>query len=184
MTSQMDDFETRCTKTLDVFKRDLSRIRGGKASGALLEGVVVDYYGSTVPLNQLGNITAPEPRMITIQVYDNGAIESIEKAILQADLGLNPSTEGNVIRVMVPSLTEERRKEFIKKVGKMAEECRVSVRNSRRDRIGTLKKQQKDKDISEDEMHKGQDVVQKATDAHIKEIDALLASKEKEMMEV
>ncbi len=188
MTGNLDtilgDLSDKCKETLEYLQTELSRIRSGRANTALLEGVQVDYYGSTVPLQQLGLISAPEARLLTIQVYDAGAVDSIEKAIQQADLGLNASRDGSLIRVPIPALTEERRKEFVKKLHKIAEEGKVAVRNHRRDAIDTLKKQEKDKDISEDDLAKGKDEVQKVTDTYTQEVDKLLAEKEKEMMEV
>ena len=178
------ELESNCEKTVEQFKKDLARMRTGRASAAMIEGVKVDYYGSQVPLQQLGSINVPEPRMITIQVFDAGAVESIEKAIMQADLGLNPSRDGNMIRINIPALTEERRKQLIKQLHKDTEDFRLTVRNHRRDAIDVLKKQQKDKEISEDDLHKGQENVQKVTDKYIAQIDTLLADKEKEMMEV
>ncbi|RMG45545.1 MAG: ribosome recycling factor [Candidatus Dadabacteria bacterium] len=181
---EYDQLEEECKKTVDFFKRDIARMRTGRASTGLLEGIQVDYYGSKVPINQLGNIAVPEPRMITVQVYDAGAVESVEKAIMSADLGLNPSRDGNLIRINIPALTEERRKELVKKLHKLAEETRVSMRNHRRDAIDLLKKKLKEKEISEDDMHRSQEDIQKITDKYIKEIDRLLQVKEEEIMEV
>ncbi len=173
-----------CKKTVESFKKELSKMRTGRASSSLLEGIKADYYGTMTPLNQLANISTPEPRVIAIQVYDKGAVEAIMKAIRASDLGLNPSNEGQTVRVILPSLTEERRKELIKKLKDVAEENRVFIRNHRRDAIDIIKKQVKDKAINEDESKKAQEEVQKVTDTFTKEIDTLLGQKEKEMMEV
>lgn len=179
-----NDIERQCEDTIEFFRQELSRMRGGRASTSLLEGVMVDYYGSAVPLRQLGLINAPEPRLLTIQVYDHGAVEAVEKAIQQADLGLNPMREGNLVRIAIPALTEERRKELAKKLHKGAEEAKVSIRNHRRDAIDALKKQEKDKSISEDDLTRGKDEIQKTIDRYIVKVDELLNQKEKEMMEV
>jgi len=184
MTTDPAQLKEKCKKTIEAYKKELSRLRTGRANSSLLEGVFVDYYGTSTPLIQLGNITVPEPRMISIQVYDKGAVESVMKAIGAADLGLNPSNEGNNIRVILPSLTEERRKEMIKKLKDIAEDNRITVRNHRREANDVIKQQVKDKEISEDDSKRLQDDVQKATDQFIKEIDSLLTQKEKEMMEV
>ena len=156
-------------------------MRGGRASSQMLEGIMVDYYGSQTPIRQLGMINTPEPRLITIQVYDGGAVDGVEKAIRQADLGLNPARDGNLIRVNIPALTEERRKELIKKLHKMGEETKVAIRNHRRDSIDEIKK---DKSISEDESRRLQEDIQKVVDAAGKDADAVIAAKEKEMLAV
>jgi len=184
MAGEYADLETKCTDSIEHFKRELTRMRSGRASTGLLEGLMVDYYGTQTPLQQLGLLNAPEARLITIQVYDTNAVESVEKAILQSDLGLNPSRDGNLIRINIPTLTEERRQELVKKINRMAEDAKVSIRNHRRDTIDSLKKQQKAKEISEDDLHRSMDDVQKIADDHIKGIETLLADKEKEMMEV
>lgn len=184
MSSQFENFKSQCLKGLEHFKKELSRLRSGRAAPSLLEGLQVEYYGSNVPLQQLGLVNAPEPRMLTIQVYDQGALESIEKAIQQSDLGLNPSRDGSMIRVVIPSLNEERRKDLIKKVSKMAEETRVALRNLRRDEIEGVKKKTKNKEMSEDDGRKAQEEIQKILDKHIADVDAAAAGKEKELMEV
>lgn len=168
-------------KSIDHFKKELGRVRSGRATTTLLEGVTVDYYGSQCPLVQLALVAAPEPRMLTVQVYDRGAVESVEKAILQADLGLNPSRDGTTLRIVVPALTDERRKEIVKKLHKEGEEARVAVRNIRRHAIDTLKKREKDKEVTEDELRRGQQDVQKITDGFIAAIDQLLKKKEEEV---
>jgi ribosome recycling factor len=184
MTAHFPDLEDKCKKTVEHFKKDLSHMRTGRASAALFEGIHVDYYGSSVPLQQLGLVNTPEPRLVTIQVYDPGAVEAVEKSILQSDLGLNPSRDGNLLRIAIPHLTEERRKDLIKKSHKMAEETRIAIRNNRRDAIEHLKKREKSKEVSEDELHRGQEEIQKITDKYTKDVDLIVAAKEKEMMEV
>ena len=181
---QYAEFESKCKKTIEHFKREISHVRTGRASAALFEGIHVDYYGSSVPLQQLGLVNTPESRLVTIQVYDPGAVESVEKAILQSDLGLTPSRDGNLIRINIPHLTEERRKELIKKLHKMGEETRVILRGNRHEAIDLIKKKVKSKELSEDDQRRGQDEIQKITDTYSKEIDVVLAVKEKEMMEV
>lgn len=178
------NLKDQCEESIKHFKLELSRMRTGRAQGSLLEGIMVDYYGSPTPLLQLGLINAPEPRMLTVQVYDQSAVESVEKAIRQADLGLNPSRDGGVVRVIIPSLTEERRKELVKKLHKTAEEAKIAIRNHRRDQIDSLKKQEKDKKLSSDDLRRGQDEVQKLTDKYTADIDVLLHGKEKEITEV
>jgi ribosome recycling factor len=184
MSSQFDTYKSLCAKALDHYKKELSRLRSGRATPSILEGLMVDYYGSRVSLQQLGMVSAPEPRMLTIQVYDGGAMEAIEKGIQQSDLGLNPSRDGSLIRVMIPALNEERRKDLIKKVNKMAEETRVALRNLRRDEVEGVKKKVKSKELSEDDSRRAQDEIQKIVDKFIADVDAAAAAKEKEMMEV
>ncbi|MGB3210499.1 MAG: ribosome recycling factor [Desulforhopalus sp.] len=171
-------------KSVEAFKKELAKVRTGRASLAILDGISVDAYGSSMPLNQVGTITIPESRMIVIQPWDPQMLAAIEKAILKSDIGLNPIGDGKVIRLNIPQLTEERRKELVKSVKKIAEEFRVAIRNIRRDAIETLKKQKKDKEISEDELFKFQDEVQSETDLYINQIDEVTANKEKEVMEV
>ena len=184
MTSHFPELEDKCKKTIEHFRREVSHMRTGRASAALFENIQVEYYGSHVPLQQLALVNAPEPRLVTIQVYDPGAVEAVEKAILQSDLGLNPSRDGNLLRLAIPHLTEERRKELIKKLHKMGEETRVALRNNRREAIEALKKRQKDKQISEDDLRRGQEEIQKVSDQYHKDVDTVVAAKEKEMMEV
>jgi ribosome recycling factor len=171
-------------KSVVAFKKELSKIRTGRASLAILDGIFVDAYGSSMPLNQVGSITIPESRMIVIQPWDPQMLPAIEKAILKSDIGLNPIGDGKVIRLNIPQLTEERRKDLVKSVRKIAEEFRVAIRNIRREAIEVLKKQKKDKEISEDELFKFQDETQSETDSFIKQIDEVTANKEKEVMEV
>lgn len=176
--------EDRMKKSVEVLRDELARIRTGKATTALLDGIKVDYYGTMTPLRQLANISTPDIHTITVQPYDKGAIHAIEKAILNANLGLNPTNDGNVIRVPIPPLNEERRRELVKLVKKFAEDARIAVRNVRRDAIEHLKKAEREEHFSEDERKRGEQESQKLTDRYIKEIDALVALKEKEIMEV
>ena len=184
MTSKViTDTDKKMNKAITAFKRDLAHVRTGRASTALLEGITVDYYGTQMPLNQVASIAVPESRLITVQPWDNNVLEDIEKAIMTSDLGLTPTSDGKIIRVNIPALTEERRKDLVKIVKKMAEDSRIAIRNSRRDAIDKLKDQKKNKEISEDEMYKLQDEIQKLTDEHIKQIDEILQKKDKEIME-
>lgn len=178
------EMSDKMDKSVDTFKNELAKVRTGRASLAILDGISVDAYGSGMPLNQVGTITIPESRLIAIQPWDPQMVPAIEKAILKSDIGLTPVSDGKIIRLSIPQLTEERRKELVKMVKKTAEEFRVAVRNVRRDAIETLKKQKKSGDISEDDLFKLQDEAQKETDSHIKDIDDALANKEKEVMEV
>jgi ribosome recycling factor len=171
-------------KSLEAFRQELTKIRTGRASLSLLDGIKVEAYGSPMPLNQVGTLTIPESRQIVIQPWDPQLMGAIEKAILKSELDLTPVNDGKVIRINIPQLTEERRKEFVKVVKKVAEEYRVAIRNHRRDAIDTLKKQKKNKEISEDDQFKLQDEVQKETDIFIKKIDVVAADKENEVMEV
>ena len=171
-------------KSLEAFKQELTKIRTGRASLSLLDGIKVEAYGSPMPLNQVGTLTIPESRQIVIQPWDPQLMSGIEKAILKSDLGLTPVNDGKVIRINIPQLTEERRKELVKVVKKIAEEYRVAVRNHRRDAIDILKKQKKNKEVSEDEQFRLQDEAQKETDSFIKKIDKVAAEKENEVMEV
>ncbi len=178
------DLQKELDKTVTAFRKDLSKVRTGRASTALLEGIMVDYYGTPTPLNQLGNLSVPQPRLLVIQAYDRGAMGNIEKAILKADLGLTPNNDGKVIRIPIPELSEERRRELVKHVKKVAEEFRVSVRNHRRVMIDKLKEIQKGKEITEDDLKQGQEQVQKLTDEFIGRVDKVLKTKEDEIMEV
>lgn len=184
MSEVLNELDEKCKKSVEHFKQELLKMRGSRANTGLVENLQIDYYGSRVPLNQVGLINAPEPRLLTVQVYDQGAVELVEKAIMQSNLGLNPSRDGNLIRIAVPALNEERRKKLIKALHSMAEEAKVSVRRNRKDAIDMLKKQEKDKEISEDELRKLTDEVQKFVDKSVDEISKLMEAKEKEMMEV
>jgi ribosome recycling factor len=174
----------RMDGAVEVLNRELSGLRTGRASINLLDSVKVDAYGTPTPINQIGNINVPEARMLTVQVWDNSMIKSAEKAIRDAGLGLNPAVDGQLIRIPLPPLNEERRQELTKIAAKYAEEARISVRNVRRDAMEALKKSEKDGDISEDEHRRLSDEVQKVTDTHIKKIDEVLALKQKDIMQV
>ncbi len=171
-------------KALEAMRREFSGVRTGKASPALLDVVRVDAYGSKMPLNQVASVSAPEPRMLIVQPWDKGLVPVVEKAIRNAELGLNPATDGGVIRVPIPALNEERRREMVRMLHKIAEEGRVAVRHARQEANKSLKQQQSDSDLSEDEARRQMDDVQKITDEYIGKIDHLLKSKEEEVMEV
>ncbi|MEX2584405.1 MAG: ribosome recycling factor [Gemmatimonadota bacterium] len=169
---------------IEALRREFSSVRTGKASPALLDTIRVEAYGSHMPLNQVATVSAPEPRMLVVQPWDRAMLGPVEKAIQTADLGLNPSNDGKIVRVPIPALTEERRREYVKLLHKMAEEARVSVRHARKEANDDVKRLQKDGEVSEDEARRRQDEVQKATDRHIESIDELLRHKEAEVMEV
>ena len=171
-------------KTRDFFQRDMLSLRAGRANPQILDRITVDYYGTPTPLKQMGNINSPEPRLLTIALWDVKAIPLVEKAIQKSDLGMNPSNDGKLIRLVVPELNEERRKELTKVVRKGAEEAKVAIRGARRDAMEQVKKLKKDSKITEDDQRKAEDELQKITDAQIKEIDKIAAEKEKEIMEV
>lgn len=176
--------DERMKKVINAFQRELATLRAGRATPALLDRIEVDYYGAITPLNQMAGITAPESRLLVIQPWDKQSLGDIEKAILKSDLGLTPTNDGNVIRLSIPQLTEERRKDLVKFVRKKAEESKVSIRNIRRDANESVKQLEKNSDISEDERRRAQDYIQEITDKKIVEIDEALDLKEKEMMEV
>jgi ribosome recycling factor len=178
------DSAQRMEKAIDNTRHELAKIRTGKASPALLDTVRVDYYGSMVPLSQVASISTPEPRLITLQPWEKKMITAIEKAIQQSDLGLNPVNDGNIIRLPIPQLTEERRKELVRLCHKLVEEGRIAIRNIRRDANDKLKKSEKSHDISEDQCHTAMDEIQELTDKCITEIDTILKHKEDEVMEV
>ena len=177
--------ETRekMSKTLTALKNELKKVRTGRASLSLLDGIRADYYGTPTPLNQMASLSVPESRLITIQPWDVTAIKEIEKAILKSDLGLTPANDGKLIRISIPPLTEDRRKEIVKSVHKMCEDKKIAIRNIRRDSNEMLKMLKKDGDISEDDSFKAQDKVQKITDEHISLIDDTFKNKEKEILE-
>lgn len=175
--------EDRMEKALAALKRDLSTLRAGRASPSVLDRVSADYYGTPTPINQLGSINTPDSRTLVIQPWDKSALAAIEKAILKSDLGLNPANDGSIIRIVIPPLTEERRKELAKDTKKFGEDAKVAIRNIRRDANDDIKKKEKD-EISEDESRRHQDDVQKMTDRFVSEVDKILAAKEKEIMEV
>ena len=178
------DMNKRMTSTIEAFKSESARVRTGRASTSLVSNVRVNYYGTPTPLNQLATLGVPEPQLIVIQPYDGGALGEIEKAIQSAELGLNPSNDGKVIRVPVPPLTEERRKDMVKMVKKMGEDHKIALRNIRRDINDGLKSEEKEKKITEDDVRKGQSEVQKGTDQFVSQIDQLLSAKEKEILQV
>lgn len=180
----IDTATDKMKKTTSVYQDDLRSIRAGRANPQLLERITVDYYGVQTPLTQMGNITSPEPRMLVINVWDQKAIPMVEKAIMKSDLGLNPSNDGKIIRLVIPELNEERRKELTKLVRKGAEEAKVAIRSIRRDAMDQFKKLEKDSQITEDDRTKAEKKMQEATDNAIKGIDELSAKKEKEIMEV
>jgi ribosome recycling factor len=183
MKEILADSETKMKKTIEILAGEFGRIRTARANPALLDGIKVDYYGTPTPLKQIANIGVPDPRSLVIQPWDKSSLGAIEKAIQKSDLGLNPSVEATLVRVIIPPLTEERRKDLVKLVSRLTEESRVSVRNIRRDAIDRLKKKEKDKEISEDDMHHAQKQVQDLTDKYVKELDELFAKKEKEILE-
>lgn len=180
----LQDAEDRMRKGIDVLKREYATIRAGRANPNILDKITVEYYGTPTPVNQLANIAVPESRMLTIQPWDRTSLPMIEKAILKSDLGLNPSSDGVVIRLIIPQLTAERRVEIVKTVKRKAEESRVAIRNIRRDSNDQLKKLEKDHTSSEDEVKRAQDDVQKMTDKCIKEIDHIVETKEQEIMSI
>jgi ribosome recycling factor len=172
----------RMQKTIDTLKKDLSRIRTGRATPALLDGLTVDYYGSPMPINQVANISIPDARLIVVQPWEKSMLGHIEKAIQASDLGLNPQSDGNMLRLPIPPLSEERRQELFKNCKKTGEESKVAIRNVRRDANEKLKKAEKDKQATQDEAKKGNDEIQKLTDKYIKLVDETLMAKEKEIM--
>ncbi|MDG5788158.1 ribosome recycling factor [Evansella sp. AB-P1] len=180
----MNQAEERMNKSVDAFRKELATIRAGRANPSLLDKVQVEYYGMMTPLNQLATISVPEARLLTIQPFDKSSLSDIERAIQKADLGLSPSNDGNIIRIAIPALTEERRKELVKLVGRYSEEAKVAVRNIRRDANDELKKLEKDGELTEDDLRRSQDDVQKLTDGTIKSVDEIAKVKEQEIMEV
>jgi len=180
----MEDAEGRMHKTIEHLTSDFAGMRAGRANPAMVEKIMVNYYGAPTPLNQMANINVPEARLLVINPWDKTSIIEIEKAIMKSDLGVNPNNDGNVIRINIPQLTEERRKDLVKVVRKRAEEGKVAIRNIRREANDMLKASEKDKLISEDAVKKGLDDIQKVTDKFIKDIDYILQLKEKEIMEV
>ncbi len=180
----LDEIEDQSSKIQDSLKKQLAKVRTGRASISMLDEIKAEYYGAFTPLQQMSNISIPEPRLMVIQPFDPSSLKDVEKAIQASDLGLNPHNDGKVLRISIPELTEERRKEMTKMVKKIAEEHRVSIRQVRRDANADLKKAEKDKEITEDEMHKGLDKVQKTVDKAIETIDKISEAKEKEVMEI
>lgn len=180
----LDDIERRMDGAVTALKTEFAGLRTGRASASLLEPIQVEAYGARMPLNQVGTISVPEPRMISVQVWDRSMTKAVERAIRESDLGLNPQSDGQLIRVPLPDLSEERRSELVKVASKYAESARVAVRNVRRDGMDHLKKMEKDSDISQDDRRLYEDEIQELTDKHVKSIDEALASKEKDIMQV
>lgn len=178
------DAETRMGKAVDALRRDLATVRTGRASPGLVEHLHVDYYGTSTPLNQLASIAVPEARLLAIQPWDKGSLDAIEKAIQKSNLGLNPSNDGTIIRLVIPQLTEDRRKDLVRVVHKKVEDGRVAIRNVRRDAHEMLRDLQREKEISEDEEHRAQEQLQKVTDRFVGEADAVGQEKERELLEV
>lgn len=183
----MDVIETakdKMNKSIAVFKRDLSGLRAGRANAQLLERITAEYYGTPTPITQMCNVSSPEPRLLVITPYDPSALSPIEKAIQKSELGINPSNDGKIIRLVFPELTEERRKDLVKTVRKKGEETKVAIRSIRRDAMEVVKKQRKESEITEDDQKKLEEQAQKLTDGMIKEVDTIIVEKEKEIMEV
>lgn len=180
----VNEARTHMEKAVEAMRREFTSVRTGKATPALLDTVRVDAYGSKMPINQVGTVSAPEPRLLIVQPWDKGLLKAIETGITNADLGLNPSNDGNIIRVPIPQLTEERRKDMVKLLHKLAEEGRVAIRHARQEANKELKKKQGDHELSEDDAHRQMEQVQKLTDEYIAKIDQLLKAKEQEVMEV
>lgn len=176
--------EDKMKKAIAATQRDFASVRTGRASAALLDRIHVDYYGAETPIKAMGNISTPDARTIQIQVFDRGSVALVEKAIQKSDLGLTPNTDGQLIRLNIPMLTEERRKDLVKVLKKSAEDGRIAIRNVRRDEMDAIKKLEKGGECTEDERKRGEDQIQKLTDRFVKELDELLAAKEKEVMEV
>ena len=176
--------ESKMKTAIESFRNELNKIRTGKASAVILDGIKVNYYGSIVPLNQAASVSVPEARLITIQPWDKSMISEIEKTIQKSDLGLTPMSDGHIIRLPIPPLTEERRLELVKQTKRLGEEIKISVRNSRRDANDEVKKAEKDSDISEDDSHRGQKKIQELTDKFVNVVDDILKDKEKEIMEI
>jgi len=180
----LDETRDAMEKSVDSLRRDLQKVRTGRASTALLDGLTVDYFGTATPLNQLANLTAPDPRLLVINPYDKSAIGEIERSIQTSDLGLTPANDGKVIRIAIPPLTEERRKQLVKQVRKMSEEHKVGVRGARRDGISLLKDMESGGDLPKDDRSRAEKQIQDLTDAHTKKLDEMSAQKEKEVLEV
>ncbi len=179
-----DEATRKMDKAVEVFRHELTKLRTGRASVSLLEDVKVDYYGTPTPINQVATLTAPEPRLLVVQPWDASQISAIEKAILSSDLGLTPTNDGKVIRIQIPQPTEERRRELVKVAKRYAEECRIAIRNCRRDANEALKRFEKEKEISQDDLKKAQQRIQEITDKEIARVEEVLSAKEQEIMEV
>jgi ribosome recycling factor len=184
MQTVVKDLDTRMQAAVDVLTREFSGVRTGRANAALLDGIRVEAYGALTPINQMASVSVPDPKTIVIQPWDASQVKEIEKAILKSDLGLTPSSDGKVIRLVLPSLTEERRKQLAKTVGKFAEDARVAIRNIRREANDKLKHMAKDKKVSEDEERRGHDAIQKSTDKFIAKVDELTKKKEQEILAI
>lgn len=184
MEALFKDTGGKMARSIEAFRKELGKIRTGRASFSLVDGIKVDYYGTPTPLQQVGTLAVPESRMITVTPWDAKMVGPIEKAIQSSGLGLNPSNDGKIVRIPIPPLTEERRKDLVKVVRKMAEDGRIAVRNIRREAIDRIKESEKKKEISEDELKRWQDRIQKETDGYVKKIDEILKAKEQEIMEV
>ncbi|HEY3315673.1 MAG TPA: ribosome recycling factor [Bacillota bacterium] len=180
----LKETEDKMKRTAELFRKELAGLRAGRATPALLERVLVDYYGTPTPVNQMANISVPEPRLLVIQPWDKGQVPVIERAILKSDLGLTPKSDAGLIRLVIPPLNEERRRDLVKQINRKAEEQRVALRNVRRDANDFLKDLEKEDEITEDEHRRGQEEVQKLTDKYIAEVDSIIRAKEKEIMEV
>lgn len=183
-TADPKELKRRMEGALNTLTNEFAGLRTGRAHVSLLDGITVEAYGSRMPLSQVGTVAAPEARMLIVQVWDKGMVKIVEKAIRESNLGLNPASDGQNIRVPLPELSEERRKELVKVAAKYAESCRVAIRNVRRDGMDALKKMEKDGDISKDEHHSRGEAIQKLTDEHVKKVDDMVASKEKDIMTV
>ena len=184
MTFAIEEIESKMIKSVEVLKKEFSGLRTGRASVGLLEPIQIDAYGSKVPLSQVSNISVPEPRMLTVQVWDNSLILVVENAIRTSNLGLNPMTEGNLIRLPIPDLTEDRRKEIVKVASKYCEDSKIAIRNIRRDAMDSIKNLEKNKEISKDELFQNSEEIQKTTDKIIDTIDSLFTEKEKDILQV
>ncbi|MTI08771.1 MULTISPECIES: ribosome recycling factor [Curvivirga] len=184
MTVDVNDLKRRMDGAVEALKTEFAGLRTGRASANLLDPIQVDAYGSMMPLNQCAAVSVPEARMLSVTVWDGSVIKAVEKAIRESDLGLNPMTEGNVIRIPIPELNEERRGELVKVAGKYAEQARIAIRNVRRDGMDEAKKAEKDGDISEDDSRRLSDQIQKVTDEHVKSVDDMLVAKEKDIMQI
>lgn len=184
MSTDLKDLTRRMDGAVDALQREFAGLRTGRASTALLEGLMVEAYGNRMPMNQVGTIGVPEPRMLTVQVWDTGVVKAVEKAIQESSLGLNPQVEGNLLRVPIPELSEERRVDLSKVAGKYAEQAKIAVRNIRRDGMDGLKQMEKSSEISKDDHRRQSDEIQKLTDSHVAKIDESLSVKEKEIMQI
>jgi len=179
----LKDTENRMQKSVDAASQDLAAIRTGRANPGILDSIKVDYYGSLIPLKQIANVATPDPRLLVVQVFDKNAVSAVDKAIKAADLGLNPQADGNLLRLPIPPLTEERRRELVKYAHKIAEDGKVAIRNIRRDANDMVKELEKEHEISEDQSHDGLESIQKLTDKYINEIDELFKKKEKDILD-